>query len=105
MGFDDFIELMDSLIRPYGAQLLPEEVAPDRRVWKAPKDEMAAIVTYQPEHAEYPVRLDFSVYDEQGTQTPLLFKLEDDGARSAAIQTLDYFGIDNDLNVTDDDTG
>lgn len=114
MSFDDFIELMDSLILPYGAQMLPEELAPDKRVWKAPSGETAAIVTYQPEDVRYPVRLALRGRHQDGAReaagggaprAPLLFKLDDYGARSAAITTLDYFGIDNDLNVTDDDTG
>ncbi|HVR46440.1 MAG TPA: hypothetical protein VMT95_07380 [Candidatus Binatia bacterium] len=100
MGFDDFIDLMDSLIRPCGAQLA-EESAPDRGAWKAPSGSAAVILTYEPEDVAYPVRLDFSA----GNQAPLLFKLDDYGARSAAIKALAYFGIDNDLNVTDDDTG
>lgn len=100
MGFDDFIDLMDSLIRPYGAEMA-EESAPDKGVWKAPSGSAAVTLTYKPEDVAYPVLLDFSA----GNQAPLLFELDNYGARSAAIKALEYFGIDNDLNVTDDDTG
>ena len=103
MGFDDFIDLMDSLIRPYGAEMA-EERAADKRVWKSPSDAAAAILTYEPEDRNYPVRLRLASPDLE-PQAPLAFKLDNYGARSAAIKALEYFGIDNDLNVTDDDTG
>jgi hypothetical protein len=94
---------MDSLIRPYGAQMA-EEIAADRGVWKAPSGAAVVIVTYEPEDIDYPVRLGYGD-SQQEPQVRLAFKLDSYGARSAAIKALEYFGIDNDLNVTDDDTG
>ena len=110
MTFEDFGARVDSLLRPYGVQEEAEHGTHASRTWKTPKGESAAIITYDPSDLHYPVKLGFSVLHEGGTwravglgvpQMPLPLGLNDYGAQTAALETLKYFGIDNDLTITE----
>ena len=110
MTFEEFGARVESLLRSYGIHEEAERETRARRTWKTPKGESAAIITYDPSDLHYPVRLGFSVFHEDRTwkavglgvpQMPLPLGLNDYGAQTAALEILKYFGIDNDLTITE----
>src|ERR1700734_2246199 len=99
MTLEQFTDGIGSLLQRYGVQEIHERNTHERRAWKAPRGEQAAIITSDPSSIFWPAKLGLGVFLEDGTwkavglgapQIPLPLALNDYGAKTAAILILQF---------------
>jgi hypothetical protein len=87
---------------------LPEQNTEVQCSWRRWEVRKNALLSYDPADLHYPVKLGLGAFDANGVwtlglgapQMPYPLKLDDYGARTAAIEILRYFEIENDLSVS-----
>jgi hypothetical protein len=100
LNFREFVAAVDARLVPYGIASVPEqEREREHAGWKVPQK--YAWLFHYPEDVHYPAHLSFSDVGVEGIaipvspspQQPYPLKLDDYGARTAAIAILEQFGI------------